>query len=30
VFFIDETKEMGTNDVSLWQAASNKVPKDTI
>ena len=27
VFFIDATKETGTKDVSLWQAARNKVSK---
>ena len=30
VCFIDATTEMGTNAVSLCQAAGNKVPKDTI
>lgn len=29
VFFVEPTKEVGTNNVVLWQAASNNVPKDT-
>lgn len=28
-FFLLSTKEMGTNEVLLLQAASNKMPKDT-